>query len=199
MTTRWPVVAPLAHCVCAARQVIEGLCGGPPRTTRVGMMLWIPFTVGVWGASYAVASAVPQVGTIQGLVSALGIFNFSFTLPPALALTLFIRRERLGLATPRDYTVPLLGTLRPRTLKTALLTLTLACTSCCPRTHARTHARAPTPPAVTTDHGPLVSDWPRSPGAATSILGIWAAVVSIKDVFAAGGATGTSFGCASTI
>lgn len=140
MTTRWPVVAPLAHCVCAARQVIEGLCGGPPRTTRVGMMLWIPFTVGVWGASYAVASAVPQVGTIQGLVSALGIFNFSFTLPPALALTLFIRRERLGLATPRDYTVPLLGTLRPRTLKTALLTLTLACTSCCPRTHARTHA-----------------------------------------------------------
>lgn len=108
--------------------MIEGVFHGPPRTSSLGIILWIPFTVLIWGVSYAVASAIPQVGTIQGLVSALAVFNFSFTFPPLLALVLYIQRERKGLATYRDYTFPIVGQVRPWTVKGFLLALGLACT-----------------------------------------------------------------------
>ncbi|KAF8325342.1 transmembrane amino acid transporter [Amanita rubescens] len=55
--------------------IVEGVFHGPHFMTRKGRIVWTTFVIG---------AAIPQVGTITGLIGAIAIMQFSYTFPPLL-------------------------------------------------------------------------------------------------------------------
>lgn len=50
--------------------IVEGLLKGPPLMTSRGRVVWSGMVVLFWGLAFVIASAIPSVGTLSGLVAA---------------------------------------------------------------------------------------------------------------------------------
>ncbi|KAL8283212.1 hypothetical protein RQP46_005990 [Phenoliferia psychrophenolica] len=84
--------------------VVEDLCKGPALTSRMGKILWVPLVFIYWAIAFVLGSAIPSVGTLSGLVSAMAIFQFTYTFPPALMLGFDILVD--GAAEDEPFTTP---------------------------------------------------------------------------------------------
>jgi hypothetical protein len=69
--------------------------GGPTLTSKRGKLLWFLMVPGYWAIAFIVASAVPQISYIAGLVAAVCILQFSYTFPPLLYFGLKIQEHAI--------------------------------------------------------------------------------------------------------
>lgn len=169
---------------------VQTFMKGPALNTPRGRIVWASISVVYWALAFVIASSIPQVQTISGLIAAIAIMNFSYSFPFMLALIFCIKKDAMEGDSPYtpgnearkqdtwsdwsrwqrglfggNYQYPLLAgkmvTIPGIVVKTVLLIVTL--------------------------------------GAYTlSGLGMYGSGESIKETFAAGGAA-TSFGCAAPV
>jgi len=64
---------------------VEGL-GGPRLLTPKGRVVWGIFVFFYWAIAFVIAAAIPQVQTINGLIAAIAVTQFSYTFPPFFML-----------------------------------------------------------------------------------------------------------------
>nr|GAT43606.1 predicted protein [Mycena chlorophos] len=57
---------------------------GPPLMSMKGRIIWSFLVLIYWSLAFVLGSAIPQVNTINGLVGAAGIMQFTYTFPPML-------------------------------------------------------------------------------------------------------------------
>ena len=93
--------------------IFEQVWQGPPLMSRKGFFYWtgvsdpVPYltvrsavlisqtqlqTIG-WAISFIIGTAIPQVQTIQGLIAAAILLNFSYTLPPIMQLSFDVQAD----------------------------------------------------------------------------------------------------------
>ncbi|KAL0070445.1 hypothetical protein AAF712_002276 [Marasmius tenuissimus] len=77
-------------------QIVEGWLHGPPFMSRRGRFVWPLVVILYWALAFIVASAIPQVQTIAGLIAAICIMQFTYTFPPLLWLGYQIRIHAEG-------------------------------------------------------------------------------------------------------
>ncbi|KAI0687986.1 transmembrane amino acid transporter protein-domain-containing protein [Cytidiella melzeri] len=73
--------------------VVEQWFGGPSLMSRRGHVYWSIMVVVYWALAFIVASAIPQVQTISGLVAAVCIMQFTYTFPPLLYAAFHMRLD----------------------------------------------------------------------------------------------------------
>lgn len=61
--------------------VVEDLCHGPSVYSRGGRLIWAVWAVIFWALAFIIGSAVPQINSLSGLISAIAICNFSYSFP----------------------------------------------------------------------------------------------------------------------
>ncbi|KDQ54670.1 hypothetical protein JAAARDRAFT_60621 [Jaapia argillacea MUCL 33604] len=66
--------------------IVEEWINGPPLMSRKGRLIWTGMVLLYWALAFIVASAIPQVQTISGLVAAIAIMQFTYTFPPLFLL-----------------------------------------------------------------------------------------------------------------
>jgi len=66
--------------------VFEEILGFPPLNTKKGRICWTIFIPCYWAIAFIIGSSVPALGAMTGLVGAVCIFQFTYTLPPLLML-----------------------------------------------------------------------------------------------------------------
>ncbi|KAF7309787.1 Aa-trans domain-containing protein [Mycena indigotica] len=59
---------------------------GPQLMSTKGHYIWAVLVVLYWALAFIVASAIPQVAVINGLIAAIAIMQFTYTFPPMLRL-----------------------------------------------------------------------------------------------------------------
>jgi len=64
--------------------IIVDWFGGPPLMTTKGRYIWSTLVCFYWAVAFIIGSAIPQVQTINGLIGAAGIMQFTYTFPPML-------------------------------------------------------------------------------------------------------------------
>ncbi|KAK7012204.1 aa-trans domain-containing protein [Favolaschia claudopus] len=64
--------------------VIEDWFHGPPVMSSKGRYIWSTMVCSYWALAFIVGSAIPQVQTINGLIGAVAIMQFTYTFPPLL-------------------------------------------------------------------------------------------------------------------
>jgi len=64
--------------------IVEGVFHGPHFMTRNGRIVWTISVFVYWSLAFVIGAAIPQVGTITGLIGAIAIMQFSYTFPPLL-------------------------------------------------------------------------------------------------------------------
>jgi hypothetical protein len=74
-------------------QVIEDLLDGPKLGTRKGTFTWVAFVIFFWWLAYIIAQAVPDIGDLVGIVGALCIMSYSYTLPPIMQFGYYWQQE----------------------------------------------------------------------------------------------------------
>lgn len=179
-------------------QIVEGWFKGPPFMSRKGRFVWTFTVVIYWALAFIVASAIPQVQTISGLIAAVCIMQFTYTFPPLLLLGYQIRIYAEGFGHKQ---------LGDTTQKTSSLS----------RIFARPYPTVLEPESTGEDPGDRwtsVSRWRRGlfggswyanlfnlilflGSAAMACLGMYGSGVSIQITFQKGAAT--SFGCKSPV
>ncbi|KAJ7159620.1 transmembrane amino acid transporter protein-domain-containing protein [Mycena filopes] len=73
------------------RLIVETLLKGPGLMTARGRIVWSCLVVIYWGIAFVLASAIPSVGALTGLLAAMGFFHFTYTFPPLMMLGLDLR------------------------------------------------------------------------------------------------------------
>lgn len=71
--------------------VVEQWAQGPPLMSKRGRFLWTFMVIVYWALAFIIASAIPQVQTIAGLVAAVCIMQFTYTFPPLLLAGYYMR------------------------------------------------------------------------------------------------------------
>ncbi|KAM0792676.1 hypothetical protein ACM66B_002456 [Microbotryomycetes sp. NB124-2] len=158
--------------------IVEDLLRGPPLMTTSGRIVWSVLTVLWWSLAFVIGTAIPSVGTLSGLVAAICIFQFTYTLPPVMALGMMMHEDASTMdeeytkenSTPRQQDTWrsfsrwnrgfFSGGLKRVSFKGGLLFLFIA-------------------------------------ACATDGLGLWATGTVVREALSAGGAT--SFGCAAPV
>ncbi|ORX92640.1 hypothetical protein K493DRAFT_285576 [Basidiobolus meristosporus CBS 931.73] len=84
------------------QNIITDLMKGPDMYSRAGKYLWFILVVVYWIVAYIVASSVPQISNVAGLVAAVCILQFSYTFPPILMLGFEIQRDAMEGEKPLD-------------------------------------------------------------------------------------------------
>lgn len=74
---------------------VEALFKGPALNSRKGKWIWAVISVVYWALAFVIASSIPQVQTISGLIAAIAIMNFSYSFPFMLALIFYIKRDAM--------------------------------------------------------------------------------------------------------
>ncbi|EST05337.1 Amino acid transporter, transmembrane [Kalmanozyma brasiliensis GHG001] len=74
---------------------VEALFKGPALNSRKGRVIWASISVVYWALAFVIASSIPQVQTISGLIAAIAIMNFSYSFPFMLALIFYIKRDAM--------------------------------------------------------------------------------------------------------
>ncbi|THU92102.1 hypothetical protein K435DRAFT_758442 [Dendrothele bispora CBS 962.96] len=77
--------------------IVEDWFNGPPLMSRKGRYIWTIMVVVYWAVAFVIASAIPQVQTISGLVAAVCIMQFTYTFPPLMLLGYKMRISANGL------------------------------------------------------------------------------------------------------
>lgn len=67
-------------------QILVDLFHCAPLPTRQGMFNWVWVSIGFWWSAFVLAESIPQFSAFSGIVSALVMIHFSFTLPPFMNL-----------------------------------------------------------------------------------------------------------------
>ncbi|SNX87222.1 related to neutral amino acid permease [Melanopsichium pennsylvanicum] len=79
---------------------VQSFLKGPALNSSRGRMIWTMISVGYWALAFVIASSIPQVQTISGLIAAIAIMNFSYSFPFMLALIFYIKRDAMVGDTP---------------------------------------------------------------------------------------------------
>ena len=58
----------------------------PSLQSKFGRVAWLICTLTYWALAFVIGSAIPQFSNISSLVSAICIFQFTYSFPPLLAL-----------------------------------------------------------------------------------------------------------------
>ncbi|KAJ7155372.1 transmembrane amino acid transporter protein-domain-containing protein [Mycena crocata] len=66
--------------------VVEDWYKGPPLLSTKGRYIWSTMVCLYWAFAFLIGSAIPQIQTINGLIGAIGIMQFTYTFPPLLRL-----------------------------------------------------------------------------------------------------------------
>ncbi|KAF8591689.1 amino acid transporter-like protein [Ramaria rubella] len=64
--------------------IVQGIFNGPAIISRAGRIIWTCMVLGYWAFAFIIASAIPQISNIEGVVSAFCILQFTYTFPPIL-------------------------------------------------------------------------------------------------------------------
>ncbi|KAJ7446688.1 transmembrane amino acid transporter protein-domain-containing protein [Mycena latifolia] len=64
--------------------IIEDWYNGPPLLSTKGRYIWSTMVCLYWALAFVIGSAIPQIQTINGLIGAIGIMQFTYTFPPLL-------------------------------------------------------------------------------------------------------------------
>ena len=75
--------------------VLVDLLRFPQINTNAGKLVWIGVVPIYWALAFIIASAIPQVSNLGGLIAATCIMQFSFTFPPLLSTIYMIKRDAL--------------------------------------------------------------------------------------------------------
>jgi len=62
--------------------IVEDMLKGPPLVSRKGRIIWTIMVPAYWALAFVIGSAVPALGAMTGLIGAVCIFQFTYTLPP---------------------------------------------------------------------------------------------------------------------
>ncbi|SAM82225.1 related to neutral amino acid permease [Ustilago bromivora] len=73
---------------------------GPALNSPRGRVIWAGVSVVYWALAFVIASSIPQVQTISGLIAAIAIVNFSYSFPFMLALIFCIKLDAMEGDTP---------------------------------------------------------------------------------------------------
>ncbi|KAJ1026936.1 hypothetical protein NDA16_002229 [Ustilago loliicola] len=79
---------------------VQTFLKGPALNTPRGRVIWASISVVYWALAFVIASSIPQVQTISGLIAAVAIMNFSYSFPFMLALLFCIRKDAMEGDTP---------------------------------------------------------------------------------------------------
>ncbi|GAC97645.1 amino acid transporter [Pseudozyma hubeiensis SY62] len=74
---------------------VQAVFKGPALNTPRGRVIWASISVVYWALAFVIASSIPQVQTISGLIAAIAIMNFSYSFPFMLALIFYIKRDAM--------------------------------------------------------------------------------------------------------
>ncbi|CAO1598844.1 hypothetical protein XANCAGTX0491_002599 [Xanthoria calcicola] len=75
--------------------VFMELFGFPSLAQKSGKLLWIAVVPIYWGLAFVVAAAIPSVSNLAGLIAAVCILQFSYTFPPLLMLFHCAQRDAI--------------------------------------------------------------------------------------------------------
>ncbi|KAB5585646.1 transmembrane amino acid transporter family protein [Coniochaeta sp. 2T2.1] len=75
--------------------VLQEVCGLPPLTVQKGKLLWLVLVPIYWAVAFVVAAAIPQFSFISGLIGALFILSFTYTLPAIIALGYGLHKDAM--------------------------------------------------------------------------------------------------------
>ncbi|KAJ7898431.1 hypothetical protein B0H13DRAFT_2031890 [Mycena leptocephala] len=64
--------------------IIEDWYDGPPLLSTKGRYIWSTMVCLYWSLAFIIGSAIPQIQTINGLIGAIGVMQFTYTFPPLL-------------------------------------------------------------------------------------------------------------------
>ncbi|KAJ7728928.1 transmembrane amino acid transporter protein-domain-containing protein [Mycena maculata] len=70
------------------RLIVETLLKGPGLMTARGRIVWSFLVIIYWAVAFILGSAIPSVGSLTGLLAAMGFFHFTYTFPPLMMLGL---------------------------------------------------------------------------------------------------------------
>ncbi|KAJ7281484.1 transmembrane amino acid transporter protein-domain-containing protein [Mycena rebaudengoi] len=84
--------------------IVEDWYKGPSLLSSRGRYIWSGLVCTYWALAFIIGSAIPQVQTINGLVAALGIMQFSYTFPPLLRLGYDVISDAMAADEPYDPT-----------------------------------------------------------------------------------------------
>lgn len=76
--------------------VLQEVFNFPPLTVQRGKFLWAALIPVYWALAFIVGAAIPQFSYISGLVGALFILSFTYTLPALLALGFWIKKDAMA-------------------------------------------------------------------------------------------------------
>lgn len=74
-------------------EVLQEIFAFPPLTVQRGKLLWAVLVPMYWSAAFIIGAAIPQFSYISGLIGALFILSFTYTLPALLALGFWIKKD----------------------------------------------------------------------------------------------------------
>jgi len=77
------------------QNIFKEMLNGPELTTRKGKILWVAMVPVYWAFAFIIASAIPQISNISGLVAAACILQFTYTFPPLLMLGFEIKQHAM--------------------------------------------------------------------------------------------------------
>ncbi|CBQ73453.1 related to neutral amino acid permease [Sporisorium reilianum SRZ2] len=75
--------------------MVQNVFRGPALSSPKGRVIWAAMSVVYWALAFVIASSIPQVQTISGLIAAIAIMNFSYSFPFMLALIFYIKRDAM--------------------------------------------------------------------------------------------------------
>ncbi|CAK5267813.1 unnamed protein product [Mycena citricolor] len=82
--------------------LVEDWFQGPPLMSHRGRIIWSILVVAYWALAFVIGSAIPQIQTINGLVGAIGIMQFTYTFPPLLRLGYDVLSDAMAGDKPYD-------------------------------------------------------------------------------------------------
>ncbi|KAJ7091392.1 transmembrane amino acid transporter protein-domain-containing protein [Mycena belliarum] len=85
--------------------VIEDWIKGPPLLSTKGRYIWSTMVCVYWALAFVIGSAIPQIQTINGLIGAIGVMQFTYTFPPLLRLGYDVISDAMIADKPYDPTL----------------------------------------------------------------------------------------------
>ncbi|KAK0631085.1 transmembrane amino acid transporter protein-domain-containing protein [Bombardia bombarda] len=76
-------------------EVFQEIFNAPPLTITRGKVLWAVMVPIYWALAFIIGAAIPQFSYISGLIGALFILSFTYTMPAFLALGYWIRKDAM--------------------------------------------------------------------------------------------------------
>jgi hypothetical protein len=76
-------------------EIFQELFGFPPLTVRRGKILWAGLVPVYWIVAFVIGASIPQFSYVSGLIGAVFILSFTYTLPALLALAMWIRKDAM--------------------------------------------------------------------------------------------------------